>query len=127
MLVKSNILNLDDLSRIDTVIGGDHGRGAFRCPMKLIYVMKSSNFFERESSVAYFLCKKNNGEILKNTIIHKLQDSLKLILEIISIDNHQVSIDNLYVTGDLVFLVILLGKVFSSPKGCFKCKLYSKL
>ena len=45
------------------------------------------------------------------------------MLDPIKIDNHQVSIDNIYVTSDLAFLVILLGKDFSSPKWCFKCKL----
>ena len=45
-----------------------------------------------------------------NTIIDKLQDSFKLMLETTSIDNHQLSVDNLYVTGELAFLVILLDK-----------------
>ena len=49
------------------------------------------------------------------------------MLKTILIDKHQVSIDNLYVTGDLVFLVILLGKVFSSPKWCYKIKLHPKI
>ena len=49
------------------------------------------------------------------------------MLKTILIDHHQVSIDNLYVTGDLAFLVILLGKEFSSPKWCFKCKLHPKV
>ena len=45
-----------------------------------------------------------------NTIIDKLQDSFKLMLETTSIDNHQLSVDNFYVTGELAFLVILLDK-----------------
>ena len=49
------------------------------------------------------------------------------MLDPIKIGNHQVSIDNIYVTGDLEFLVILLGKEFSSPKWCFKYKLHPKL
>ena len=49
------------------------------------------------------------------------------MLETISIDNRHLSIDNLYVSGDLTFLVILLGKEFSSPKWCFKCKLNTKV
>ena len=110
------MLNFDNISRIDDVIGGDHGQGAFRFPMKLLFVIKSSKNVERESSVAYILCKIDNGEILKNTIINKLQYLFKLMLKTILIDNHQVYIDNLYDTGDLVFLVILLGKEFSSPK-----------
>ena len=89
--------------------------------------MKSSKNIKRKSSVAYISCKKDNGDILKNTIIGKLQESFKLMLKTISIDNHQLSIDNLYVTSDLEFLVILLGKEFSSPKWCFKCKLNQKV
>ena len=69
----------------------------------------------------------NNGDIFKNIIIDKLQDAFKLMLDPITIDNHHGSIDMLYVTGDLDFLVILLGKEFSSPKWCFKCKLHPKV
>ena len=50
-----------------------------------------------------------------------------LMLEPITIDNHQVSIDNLYTTGDLIFLIILLNKEFASPKWCFKCNLHPKV
>ena len=95
--------------------------------MKLSFIMKSSDNVERESSVAYILCKKDNGDILKNTIIDKLQDLFKLMLETMSIDNRQLYIDKFYVTGDLAFLVILLGKTFSFTKWCCKCKLNPKV
>ena len=49
------------------------------------------------------------------------------MLDSITIDNHQVSIDNLYVTGDLAFLVILIGNEFSSSKWCFEYKLHPKV
>ena len=49
------------------------------------------------------------------------------MLKPIKIDNYQISIDNIYVTGDLLFFVILLGKYFSSPKWCFKCTLHSNI
>ena len=121
------LLKVNDISRIDIIVGSDHGQGVFRFSIKLLFVMKSSKNVEHESSVAYILCKKDNGDILKNTIIDKIQDSFKLMLEPIIFDNHHVSIDNLYVIGDLAFLVILLGTELSSPKWCFKCKLYPKL
>ena len=35
-------------------------------------------------------------------------------------NNQQFSQSNIYVTGDLVFLVILLGKEHSSPHWCIK-------
>ena len=116
LLIKYNLIIIDDTSRIDVVVGGDPGQGAFRFPMKLLFIMKSSKNIERESSVAYFLCKKYNGDILKNTIIDKLQESYKLMLESTSIDNHQLSIDSLCLTGDLAFLVIVLGKECPSSK-----------
>ena len=71
--------------------------------MKLLFVMKSSKNIERECSVAYILCKKDNVEILKNTIIDKLQNLFKCMLKSILIDNHQVFIDNIYVTCNLGF------------------------
>ena len=84
ILGKSSMLNGDNLLKIDVVIGGDHGQGTFRFPY--------SKNIECESSVTYTLCKKDNGEIIQYTII-------KTIL----IDHHQVSIDNVYVAGDLAF------------------------
>ena len=42
----------------------------FQC--NLLFVMKSENI-EHTSSVAYILCQKKNGDILKSTIIDKLQ------------------------------------------------------
>ena len=42
--------------------------------------------------------KKDNGDILKNTIIDKLQKSFILMLEPMSFDNEQVSISNTYVS-----------------------------
>ena len=50
----------------------------------------SLKIVERTSSVAYILCKKDNGDILKNTIIDDLQESFKVMLESIKIDNYQV-------------------------------------
>ena len=41
-------------------------------------------------------------------------------------NNQQFSQSNIYVTGDLVFLVILLGKEHSSLHWCIKCKSPSK-
>ena len=50
-----------------------------------------------------------------------------LVLEPIIFDSQHVYISNIYVTGDLEFLVILLHKEFSSPKWSFKCKLHPKV
>ena len=109
------------------IVEGDHGQDEFRFPMKLLFVMKSEKNVERTSSVAYILYKEDNGDTLKYTIIDQIQEPFKFMLDPIKIDSHQVYIDHIYVTGDLAFWVILLGKEFSSPKWCFKCKLHPKV
>ena len=63
LLIKYNLIIIDDISRINVVVGGDHGQGVFRFPMKLLFIKKSTKNIERVSSVAYILCKKDNGNI----------------------------------------------------------------
>ena len=58
LLIKFHVMNVDDISRIDVTVCGDHGQCAFRFPMKLLFIMKSSKKIERESSVAYIYVKK---------------------------------------------------------------------
>ena len=88
LLINYNQLNFNEILRIDVIGDGVHGQGAFRFPTKLLFVMKTSKNVERSNSIAYMLCKKDKGYILKNTIIDKLQNSFKLILDPFKIDNH---------------------------------------
>ena len=60
--------------------------------------------------MGYILCKKDNGIVLKNAMIKDLGDSINSFNESMSFNNQQLSSSNIYVTGDLAFLVILLGK-----------------
>ena len=72
--------------------------------------------------MGYILCKKDN------TIIKDLGDSINLLHESMSFKNQQLFSSNIYIyiTGDLAFLVILLGKEHSSPHWCIKYKSPSK-
>ena len=42
-----------------------------------------------------------------------------------TINNYAIT--NIYVTGDLAFLVIMLGKEHKYPKWCIKCTLHPKV
>ena len=88
--------------------------------------MNNEKRYESIQPVGYILCKKDNGLILKNTIIKDLGDSINLSNESIPFNNQQLFPPNIYVTGDLAFLAILLGKEHSSPPWCITCKSYSK-
>ena len=74
----------------------------------------------------YILYKKDNGVIMRNTLINHLGDSINLVKESILFNNQHTSPLNIHVTGGLAFLVILLGKEHSSPHWCIKCKSPSK-
>ena len=57
----------------------------------------------------------------------KLQESFKWMLVPMIFDNQQLSINNVYVTYDFAFLVILIGKEFPSHKWCMKYELHPKV
>ena len=65
-----------------------------------------NNDKSRESiqPVAYILCKKKNGVILKRIIIKDLGDSIYLVNELIIFNNKLTPPSNIYVADDLVFL-----------------------
>ena len=83
--------------------------------MKILYIMNNDKRHESIQHVGCILCKKDNGLILKNTTIKDIGDSINLLNESISFNNRQISPSNIHVSGDLAFLVILLGKEHSSP------------
>ena len=120
--MDSGDIDIVNIERIDIVVCGDHGQGAFRFPMKILYITKDDTRHKSIQPVGYILCKKDNGIILKNTIIKDLGDSINSLNEEMTFNNQQLSSSNIYVTGDLAFLVILLGKEHSSPHWCIKCQ-----
>ena len=126
MLIESGDIDISNINRIDIVVGGDHGQGAFRFPMKILCIMNNSNRHESIQPVGYILCKKDNGIILKNIIIKYFGNSINVLNESMLFNNQQLFSSNIYVTGDLAFLVILLGKEHSSPHWYIRYKLPSK-
>ena len=76
LLVESGDIDIYNVNRIDIVVGGDHSQGAFRFPMKILYIMNNGAIHESIQPVRYILCKKDDEIILKNTIIKDLGDSI---------------------------------------------------
>ena len=87
MLIESGDIDISNINRIDIVVGGDHGQGVFRIPMKILYIMNNGTRHESIQPVCYILCKEDNGIILKNTIIKDLGDSIKSLNESMSFSN----------------------------------------
>ena len=126
LLIESGDIDISNINRMNIVFGGDHDQGTFRFPMKILYIMNNGNRHESIQPVGYILCKKDNGIILKNIIIKYFGNSINVLNESMLFNNQQLFSSNIYVTGDLAFLVILLGKEHSSPHWCIKFKSPSK-
>ena len=88
--------------------------------MKILYIMNNEKIHENTQPVGCILCKKDNGIILENTIIKDIGDSINLLNKSMSFNNQKLCPSNIYVTGELAFLVILLRKEHSSPQCCIK-------
>ena len=100
-------------------MGGDHGQGTFRFPMKILYIMNNTKRHESIQPMGYIL--------LKNiSLIKDLGDSINLLNESMTFNNQHISLSNIYVTDNLVCLINLLGKEHSSHHSCTKYKSSSK-
>ena len=61
LVIESGDINLSDINRIDIVVGGYYGQGAFRFPMKILHIINNGKRHESIQPVGYRLCKKDNG------------------------------------------------------------------
>ena len=83
--------------------------------MRILYIMNNGKKYESMQPIGYILCKKDNGIILKNTIINTM-----------IFNNQHVSPSNIYITCDPNVLVLFPYKEYLSPHWCIKCKSSSK-
>ena len=103
-------VDINNIGRIHIVVIVDHCRGTFCFPMKLIYVIHDEKIIERESYVEYMPCKNVNGVVLYKTIIMKIGESFNELLHCSLFNNQHTLIPNIFVTGNLAFLVAVMEK-----------------
>ena len=63
------------------VLGGDHGQGAFRMVVKLIYRYQNGEKTSTEYGLGDIECKKDTATLLKDTIIPVLEPCFKKIIK----------------------------------------------
>ena len=54
LLITPNQLKVDEIFRIDEIVGGDHGQGTFRFPIKLLFVIKSEKMLNKQVVLLIF-------------------------------------------------------------------------
>jgi len=70
-----------DLKSCNVILGGDHGQGAFRFLVKLIYKYNNHPPVEVEKWLGKVVCKKETYELFEKMMAKPIQQSLSIMYE----------------------------------------------
>jgi hypothetical protein len=130
--------------RIQVIVGGDHGDTAFQFGASVSVDLTGDRIIEFEVSVCELICRKDTCKSIESTILTRLTQGLEIVAmwnlnidvndeggeeckfskDTRSIHSHIVDI---YVTGDLAFQAMALGKESMSGWWCMLCKASRRL
>ena len=58
LFIYSDQIKVYEISKIDVIVGGDHGQDDFRLPIKLLFIMKSKKMLNVQVVLLTFYAKK---------------------------------------------------------------------
>jgi hypothetical protein len=143
LLIENNV-HMSKVRRVGIVIGGDHGKGAFRLVIRVLILLEEEQVLYKDVGVATIFCSKDSAEIVKNTIYHWLTDDLKLLNEsqvileddtdtltkcdlqptTYAVTNGELCIPiDIFNTGDIKWAAMLAGMENHSGCWCIHCLL----
>jgi hypothetical protein len=137
--LASKSITPSEVVRIQVVVGGDHGDTAFQFGASVSVDLTDERIIEFEVSVCELICPKDTGKLIESTILTRLTQGLKIMAtwdltievndegglacefnkDTRSVHSHLV---DMYVTGDLEFQAMALGKESMSGWWCMLCK-----
>ena len=79
--LNSKAISLDQIERLDFVVGGDHGKGVFIFCGNIVVVLRSGERIKIEVVLAEILCRKDTADLIKNTILDDLKAGLETLYE----------------------------------------------
>ena len=138
-----DVTKLKDLTQLDIAIGGDHGGGKFRVGMK-------TNFHFFNNQTESYVCQlasvefsKDDTKILKETVLDPTGEGLSIILDgkrfivdeqlRVTFSSSTTSLSpsiicncvaNVFLVGDLMFYIQMLGREGMSSYWCMWCKVH---
>ena len=138
-IIMTHSLPPSEIVRIQAVVGGDHGETAFQFGAWASVELSDDRIIDFEVSVCELICRKDRGKLIKNTILIGLTQGLEILttwnLNIEKNDDGDVKywfskdtktththIVDVYVTSDLAFQAMALGKESMSRWWCMLCK-----
>jgi hypothetical protein len=122
------------------VAGGDHGDVAFQFGASVSVEMTDARKIEFEVSVCEVICGKDTAQLIEVTILQRLTNGLKVVktvpLSILRDEHNNITCQfshepvngstsihvDLYITGDLAFQAMALGKESMAGHWCMWCK-----
>jgi hypothetical protein len=134
-----------DVVRVDVVAGGDHGDTAFQFGASVSVELANGRTIDFEVSTCELICRKDTGRLLEETILQRLTSGLEIIStfqlhlfindesSVIVVEYRQhgptpnaipshTPITKVFVTGDLAFQAMALGKESMAGHWCMQCK-----
>jgi hypothetical protein len=141
--LQSESVDPSDICDVQVVVGGDHGDTAFQFEASVAVEPSNKKIIDFEVSACEIICRKDTGALLEKTILPRLTAGLRTVAESplhIHIDekgtisckfgalptqhaNTAKTIEkvDLYITGDLAFQALALGKESMSGHWCMQC------
>jgi hypothetical protein len=132
-----------DVVRVQAVVGGDHGDTAFQFGASVSAELSDGQIIDFEVSVCELICRKDTGKLIELTILPTLTDGLIVVatspLHIYEDADGKIICKfgetcpttedgvttiphvDLYITGDLAFQAMALGKESMSGHWCMQC------
>ena len=136
--LNSKSITPSEVKRVQVVVGGDHGDTAFQFGASVSVDLIGDRIIEFEVTVCELICRKDTGKLIERTILTRLTKGLEIVAtwhlhiesnndgllecefkQNCSINSHIVDI---YLTGDLAFQAMALGKESMAVWWCMQCK-----
>jgi hypothetical protein len=140
--LSSQSVQPSEVARVQVVVGGDHGDTAFQFGASISVELNDDRIIDFEVSVCELICRKDTGKLIERTILPRLTDGLRIVATMplhIYTDEEGVikcrfsstaPVGNrstlpkveVYLTGDLAFQFMAVGKESMSGWWCMQCK-----
>ncbi len=142
--LQSKLVKPADVLHITVVAGGDHEDTAFHFGASVSAKLRGGKIIYFEVSVCKLICQKDTGSLIESTILPTLTSGLKVVAlsplhiyydnediirckfgETCPATKHAVTSAilhvDLYITGDLAFQAMALGKELMLGHWCMQC------
>jgi hypothetical protein len=139
--LSSKSISPSDIVRIQIVAGGDHGDTAFQFgALVSVELVEGVGNIDFEVSVCKVICQKDTAKLIESTILTQLTNGLEMIstmplhIHTDELGNIQCQFSNtppsirtttpiidVYITGDLAFQAMALGKESMAGHWCMLC------